>query len=174
MARPKKKGDFKDIITKKLKGNDVKEVAPSTSKKVEPKKVEKSVKPKEVIKPSVKSDAKVKKIEAAESEECISDLKVVSRAFPPSSIFHELYHNIPVERRITKNTDIGSRVIVAKYPAFYKIYFMEYIDVGKPHFPLGGIKVYNVTFEQTQYFYYDSVALHPTKKDKYRVKNIDE
>jgi len=38
MARPKKKGDFKDIITKKLKGNDVKKVAPSTPKKVESKK----------------------------------------------------------------------------------------------------------------------------------------
>lgn len=174
MARPKKKGDFKDIITKKLKGNDVKEVAPSTSKKVEPKKVEKSVKPKEVIKPSVKSDAKVKKIEATESEECISDLKVVSRAFRHSSIEFEIYYNIPVERRITKDTDIGSRVVVAKYPLFYKIYFIEYIDAGKPHFPVGGIKVYNATFEQTQYFYYDSVALHPTKKDKYRVKNIDE
>jgi hypothetical protein len=168
MARPKKKGDFKDIITKKLKGNDVKEVASSISKKVE-----KQIKSKKVSKSSVKKVEVPKKTEI-EVEESFSDLQIISKSFPPSSIFHEVYHNIPVERRITKHTDIGSRVIVAKYPVFYKIYFMEYIDVGKPHFPLGGIKVYNVTFEQTQYFYYDSVALHPTKKDKYRVKNIDE
>lgn len=161
MARPKKKGNFKDIITKKLKGNDVKEVAHST-----PKKIEKQTKSEIVSKP--------KKVEVVESEESFSDLRVISRTFPPSSISFDIYYNIPNERRITKNTDIGSRVIVAKYPSFYKIYFMEYIDIGKPHFPLGGVKVYNLTFEQTQYFYYDSVALHPTKKDKYRVKNIDE
>lgn len=169
MARPKKKGDFKDIITKKLKGNDVKEVAPSTSKKVE-----KIIKSEKVIKPSVKSKGKIKQSEEVESEESISDLRVVSRTFRHSSIEFDTYAHIPVERRITKTTDIGSRVVVAKYPLFYKIYFMEYIDIGKPHFPNGGIKVYNATFEQTQYFYYDSVALHPTKKDKYRVKNIDE
>lgn len=174
MARPKKKSDYKDIITKKLKGSDVKIVAPSTPKKIESKKVKKLTKPKKITESVVKSDTKPKKIEDVESDESISDLKVVSQFFKHSGIEFEIYKNIPVERRITKNTDIGSRVIVAKYPIFYKIYFMEYIDAGKPHFPVGGIKVYNATFEQTQYFYYDSVALHPTKKDKYRVKNIDE
>ena len=165
MARPKKKGDFKDIIAKKLKGSDVKKVAPSTSKKVEM-----PIKPKTTVKP----DAKPKKIEEAESDESISDLKVVSRTVRHSSIEFETYHSIPDERRITKYTDVGSRVVVAKYPLFYKIYFMEYIDIGKPHFPIGGIKVYNATFEQTQYFYYDAVALHPTKKDTYRVQNINK
>lgn len=169
MARPKKKGDFKDIITKKLKSNDVKKVAPSTSKKVE-----KQIKPEKVIKPTVKPTEKAKKTEAIEEDESASDLRVISRMFPHSSIEFETYYNIPVDRQITKNTDVGSRVVVAKYPTFYKLYFMEYIDAGKPHFPIGGIKVYNATFEQTQYFYYDAVALHPTKKDKYRVKNIDE
>lgn len=117
----------------------------------------------------------MKQIEASDtSDEMLSDLRVILRCNPSSTNYFECYQIIPEDRSVTKQTDIGSRVIVAKYPMFYKIYFMEYIDVGKPHFPFGGIKVYNLTFEQTQYFYYDSVALHPNKKDKYRVKNIDE
>jgi hypothetical protein len=104
----------------------------------------------------------------------ISDLRIIYSSKELSRSTFSCYAHIPAERRITKDTDIGSRVIVAKYPAFYKIYFMEYIDAGQPHFPHGGIKVYNATYEQAQYFYYESVAIHPTKHDKYRVKNIDE
>ena len=51
---------------------------------------------------------------------------------------------------------------------------MQYIEAGTKHFPNGGIKVYNSTFDQTQYHRYESVALHPTKKDKYRVTIIEE
>lgn len=164
MARQKNKGDLKNIIIAKLKGTDKKEVAPSTPKKVEAQK-----------KVVVKKQPTSKKSESAdESDELLSDLRVISKFKPLSCTDYECYLYIPEDRRITKETDIGSRVIVAKYPMFYKIYFVEYIDAGKPHFPHGGIKVYNATYDQTQYFYYESVAMHPTKKEKYRVKNIDE
>jgi hypothetical protein len=173
MARQKKKGTFKDVITSKLKGNSVKEAAPST-----PKKAEKKPEPVKVKKPEkviVSKQSTTKKSESLEeSEELLSDLRVVSKSKPTSCTDFECYFYIPEDRLITKNTDIGSRVIVAKYPLFYKIYFMEYIDIGKKYFPHGAIKVYNATFDQTQYFYYESVAIHPTKKDKYRVKNLDE
>lgn len=158
MARKKNNGDFKETIVAKLKCSDKKEVALSTPKKVETQK--------KVI--SKKSEL------TEDAEELFSDLRVVFSAKQLSCTDFQCYSYIPEDRRITKHTDVGSRVIVAKYPMFYKIYFMEYIDVGKPHFPHGGIKIYNATFEQTQYFYYESVALHPTKKDKYRVKNLDE
>lgn len=107
-------------------------------------------------------------------QEIVSDLRIISKIYSSSNIEFQIYQNIPSDRKITKLTDVGSRVIVAKYPNFYKMYFMEYIDVGKRHFPNGAIKIYNVTFEQTQYFYYDAVALHPAKKDKYRVTLIED
>lgn len=164
MARQKNKGDLKDIIIAKLKSSDKKEVAPSTPKKVEAQK-----------KVAAKKPPTTKKSESAdESEELLSDLRVISKSKPLSCADFECYMFIPEDRRVTKNTDVGSRVIVAKYPMFYKLYFMEYIDMGKKHFPYGGIKIYNATYDQTQYFYYESVATHPTKKDKYRVKNLDE
>jgi hypothetical protein len=172
MARPKKKSSFKDVVRSKLNGTNIKETAHSTPKKAEKqRKVVKVKKPEKVI---VAKQQKPKKSEVVIcKDESITDLRVIMRSYAKSSIEFETYQYIPSDRQITKLTDVGRRVIVAKYPEFYKIYFMEYVDVGKKHFPNGGIKVYNATHEQTQYFYYDSVALHPSKKDKYRVKNLD-
>lgn len=86
-----------------------------------------------------------------------------------SRIDHEVFLNVPHDKKIDIFTEKGTRVVVAKYPAFYKIYFIEYIEPGRQSYPRGGIKVYNQTFEQIQSFYYESVAIHPTKKDKCKI-----
>lgn len=86
-----------------------------------------------------------------------------------SRIDHEVFSNVPQDKKIDIYTEKGTRVVVAKYPPFYKIYFIEFIEVGRPSYPRGGIKVYNQTFDQVQSFYYESVAIHPTKKDKCKV-----
>lgn len=86
-----------------------------------------------------------------------------------SRVQHEVFSNVPEDKKISVLTEKGTRVVVAKYPSFYKIYFIEYIESGVPSYPRGGIKVYNQTFEQVQSFYYESVAIHPTKKDKCKI-----
>ena len=154
MGRPKKKGDFEDIIKSKLNNE---EVAPLSKR--EKKSVTKKISLSE---------------EEAEDLELVGQFKTIQKRYPPSETDYIVFMSIPEDKRVTKSTDIGSRVIVAKYPFFYKIYFMEYIEKGKTFFPNGGIKCYNSTFDQLQYFPYDSVAIHPTKKDKYKVsKNND-
>ena len=86
-----------------------------------------------------------------------------------SRIDHEVFLNVPHDKKIDIFTEKGTRVVVAKYPTYYKIYLIEFIEVGRPSYPRGGIKVYNQTFDQVQSFYYESVAVHPTKKDKCRI-----
>jgi hypothetical protein len=148
MGRPKKSDDLKKIIKSKLNLVD-------SSKEI-------SSKPK-----------KEKKIsEEEEAVEIQDKFRVVQRSYPPSSVDYSVYYTIPKEYKIDSFTEVGSRVIVAKYPIFYKIYLIKYIEAGVPHFPRGGIKVYNTEYDQIQYHGYDSVALHPTKKDKYRIATI--
>ena len=119
MGRPKKSDDLKKIIKSKLNLVD-------SSKEI-------SSKPK-----------KEKKIsEEEEAVEIQDKFRVVQRSYPPSSVDYSVYYTIPKEYKIDSFTEVGSRVIVAKYPIFYKIYVMKYIEAGVPHFPLGGIKVYN-------------------------------
>lgn len=158
MPKKKKTSDLKKIISDKFKGEDI------TKKSTKSKPLKKSAKD--------ENEVVVSKL-STDSEDAETDLRIILRSYPHTRMEFETYKNIPIDRQITKTTDIGTRIIVAKYPAFYKIYFMEYIDIGKPHFPIGGIKVYNLTFGQVQYFYYDAVALHPTKKDKYRIKDVE-
>lgn len=125
---------------------------------------------------SKKQPSSKKSTVALEDDENIDlsrQFQIVQKRFPLSDIDYTIFSNVPVQYKINKDTDVGLRVVVAKYPAFYKIYFMQYIDAGAKHFPNGGIKVYNSTFDQTQYHRYESVALHPTKKDKYRVTTIE-
>lgn len=86
-----------------------------------------------------------------------------------SRIHHNVFYNVPDDKKINIFTEKGIRVTVAKYPSYYKIYFVEYIEPGRQSYPRGGIKVYNQTYEQYQSFYYESVALHPTKKDKCKI-----
>ncbi len=145
----KKKSSVKNVAKIKIKheilDSDVKKKKVSTSKK-----------------PDISE-------EELEQTEITNVFRPINKVFPPSTVCHLVFANIPSDKKISKDTDTGSRVIVAKYPTFYKIYFVEYIDAGKPSFPRGGVKVYNQTFDQMQYFYYESVALHPTKKEKCRI-----
>lgn len=144
MARKKSKNEFKNLITSKLNfTND-------------------------------EDSSKEKKISNEDENVLVGNIfKPVTKAFPPSIVEHSIYSNIPSDKRVDKFTDIGTRIIVAMYPAFYKLYFMKYIEAGIPCFPRGGIKVYNCTYDQVQYFYYESVAVHPTKKDKYRTLTVE-
>jgi len=160
MARKKKKSDFEKLVISKLTS----EVAPLS------KKPKKENKPKIVTKPVEK---KTELSEEDEAKQISTQFHVIERRYPPSDINYTVFSKIPKDKVITKETEVGTRVIVAKYPFFYKIYFIEYMEKGTKYFPNGGIKCYNSTFDQTQCFPYDSVALHPTKKDKYRVSLVE-
>lgn len=74
---------------------------------------------------------------------------------------HQIFLNVKEEQKINEETPIGTRVLVAKYPDFYKMYLYKYCKPGEPEFPRGGIKVWNVEYDQLQSFYYESVAIHP-------------
>lgn len=78
-----------------------------------------------------------------------------------SGNLHEIFVDVSENQMVTDKTEQGIRVLVARYPDFYKIYFFKYIFPGEQSFPKGGIKVWNDTYGQMQYFYYESVALHP-------------
>jgi hypothetical protein len=80
---------------------------------------------------------------------------------PESNTSHDVFIHVDDKQRVTEATQKGRRVLVARYPDFYKIYFFKYIPAGHEHYPFGGIKVWNVTYDQFQSFYFDSVALHP-------------
>ncbi len=86
---------------------------------------------------------------------------------PESNIMHEVFVEVADHQKVTENTEKGTRVLVARYPDFYKIYFYKYIPAGTNSYPRGGVKVFNATMDQYQCFYFESVALHP-KGGKYK------
>lgn len=86
---------------------------------------------------------------------------------PQSDLTHEVFINVAEHQKITDKTEKGVRVLVARYPDFYKIYFHSYLPVGSNSYPRGGVKVFNSTMDQFQCFYFESVALHPNQKIKY-------
>lgn len=87
---------------------------------------------------------------------------------PESQIAHMVFIGVSNHQKITQDTEKGTRVLVARYPDFYKIYFFRYIPVGSTSYPRGGVKVFNATEDQFQCFYYESVAIHPTQKGLFR------
>jgi hypothetical protein len=86
---------------------------------------------------------------------------------PQSEIVHEVFVDVEEYQKVTKDTERGTRVLVARYPDFYKIYFSRYIPIGSDSYPRGGVIVYNFTDGQYQSFYFESVAIHPNQKTKY-------
>jgi hypothetical protein len=104
----------------------------------------------------------------SEIDDSTANYRTALKVFPPSTLEHDIFLGVPFDKLITKFTERGMRVAVAKYPAFYKIYLLKYIEAGLESYPRGGIKVYNATQDQTQSFYYESVAVHPIKRDKYK------
>ena len=78
-----------------------------------------------------------------------------------SGIEIDVYLNVDKDHVVDQLTPKGTRVLVAKYPDFHKIYLYKIHETGDPHFPKGGVTVYNSVYEMKQYFCRDSVAIHP-------------
>lgn len=78
-----------------------------------------------------------------------------------SGIDHLIFQNVLETQQVNETTPQGIRLLVARYPDFYKLYLYRYVKVGQPGFPRGGVVVWNATHEQMQNFYFESVALHP-------------
>lgn len=104
---------------------------------------------------------KLKKLSAVEGEKS-SYFKSVTRVINPSSgLSLDVYINVDSDHRVDKLTPKGTRILVARYPDFYKIYLYKTHSAGDPHFPYGGVTAYNTTYEMFQCFSYESVAIHP-------------
>jgi hypothetical protein len=89
-----------------------------------------------------------------------------AQVLTPSGTAHQVFLNVADHQKVTDKTEKGIRVLVARYPDFYKIYFHSYLPVGSDSYPRGGVRVFNATVDQYQCFYFESVALHP-KGGKY-------
>lgn len=81
---------------------------------------------------------------------------------------HPVFVDVKPCQQIDENTPHGVRVLVAKYPNFYKIYFHSFYPPGEPGFPRGGVKVWNTNIHKMQTFYSESVAIHPDDKSIYK------
>lgn len=76
-------------------------------------------------------------------------------------VHRTVFKDVPTEHRISQDLVAkGTRVLVAQYPDFYRIYFKKYHEVGEGY-PHGGIEVYSANNGRTEFYYYESVALHP-------------
>ncbi len=148
-AKVKKTDSFGDTIRKKL--------SPKKSNEV-------------VDKKSTTEAVKQSKIEENDKES-LNDLnyKIINKRFPPNfSLDFKVFQTIPTTKKVDKFTERGTRVYVARYPEFYKIYLIKYHDIGSHGFPNGGVTVYNATFEQVQHHPIDGVMLHQ-KLDKCKI-----
>lgn len=83
------------------------------------------------------------------------------KVFSASGTTHKVFLNVKDAQKIDFFTPIGTRVLVARYPDFYKLYLYAYHRPGEVSYPLGGIRVWNEVHGQVQAFYYESVAIHP-------------
>ena len=80
---------------------------------------------------------------------------------PESAVVHSVFIGVKDSQKVKEDTPIGTRLLIARYPDFYKLYLFDYKLVGTPHYPYGGVKVWNATLGQMQSFYYESSAIHP-------------
>lgn len=78
-----------------------------------------------------------------------------------SELQHKVFVEIPDHQKVNELTARGTRVLVARYPDFYKIYLSKFVAAGRPGFPRGGVVVWNSNDDQMQSFYLESVAIHP-------------
>jgi hypothetical protein len=93
---------------------------------------------------------------------------------PESGITHQIFINVTEHQRVTENTEKGTRILVARYPDFYKIYLFQYMLPGTEGYPRGGVRAWNVNEEQMQCFYVESVALHPDGGKHRFFQGLDE
>ena len=129
----------------------------SKKEEVKPKKIS----PKENSKPTktVKSKKIVQEVEdggGSKYYKCVQ--RVVNLK---STVTHWVFHDVDSQHKVDILTPKGTRLLVARYPDFYKIYLYKTHSAGEPSWPNGGVMVYNANYETMQYFYYDSVAIHP-------------
>jgi|LauGreDrversion4_2_1035121.scaffolds.fasta_scaffold27942_6 hypothetical protein len=125
-----------------------------TKEEIKPKKIE-------VKKPSktVKTKKIVQEVEdggGSKYYKCVQ--RVVSSV---SNVTHWVFNDVDEPHKVDFFTQKGTRLLVARYPDFYKIYLYKTHRAGEPSWPNGGVMVYNANYETMQYFYYDSVAIHP-------------
>jgi hypothetical protein len=125
-----------------------------TKEEIKPKKIE-------VKKPS--KTAKTKKIvQEVEDGGGSKYYKCVQRVVSSvSNVTHWVFNDVDEPHKVDFFTQKGTRLLVARYPDFYKIYLYKTHRAGEPSWPNGGVMVYNANYETMQYFYYDSVAIHP-------------
>lgn len=125
-----------------------------TKEEIKPKKIE-------VKKPS--KTAKTKKIvQEVEDGGGSKYYKCVQRVVSSvSNVTHWVFNDVDEPHKVDFFTQKGTRLLVARYPDFYKIYLYKTHRAGEPNWPNGGVMVYNANYETMQYFYYDSVAIHP-------------
>lgn len=80
---------------------------------------------------------------------------------PQSGTEHVIFSDVKPCQQVNEATQIGTRVLVARHPNFYKLYLYSYHKPGEPTFPRGGVKVWNANEYQMQSYYTESVAIHP-------------
>jgi len=85
----------------------------------------------------------------------------IEKIFSNGGTGHKIFVGVKDNQKVDIFTPIGTRVLVARYPDFYKMYLYAYHQIGEPCYPYGGIRVWNEAFGQVQAFYYESVAIHP-------------
>ena len=78
-----------------------------------------------------------------------------------SNTEHWIFFEVNDERKVDRFTSKGTRVLVAKYPDYYKLYLYKTHIPDELGWPIGGVTIYNATDDVIQSFYYDSVAIHP-------------
>lgn len=99
--------------------------------------------------------------------------KVVSHgACTGMTLIH--FENVPMESQIQNFTEIGIRVLVAKYPDFYKIYFKRFFVTGDENHRQDAVEVYNANEERCECHYADQVALHPEGGSRRMIVLTDE
>jgi hypothetical protein len=80
---------------------------------------------------------------------------------PNSGTTHQVFTGVKPCQQINETTQVGVRVLVARYPNFYRMYLYSFHKPGEHTFPRGGVKIWNANFHQMQTFYQESVAIHP-------------
>jgi hypothetical protein len=88
-------------------------------------------------------------------------LKRIEKFSPSRSLMYEAFEKIPSKQRVDPFTPYGTRVLVAKYPDFYKLFLIRYHEEGEPSYPYGGVEVWNANDDCRCAFYYDAVSIHP-------------
>ena len=165
---------FEDFVKSSLSSDSPKKESKPTKsiKKSAPSDIVK----KEKTKPEIKPDKKKKKKKKQEhiDEEKSTYFKIGKRVHnPETGVLLDVYLNVDKDHVVNQFTSPGTRVLVARYPDFYKMYLYKTHVIGAPHFPMGGVTVYNATYEMMQDFSYESVAIHPDG-GWYRFKSMQE